>query len=398
MIMTGRTLWDAHSVYDTTDAERQAGRFWPLLLKTAGYDTYMTGKWHIRTDAEAAFDVARHVRPGMPNQTNEGYNRPLPGRPDPWDPSDRRFGGFWTGGTHWSEVTANDAIDFLRGASTTTSPFFMYVAFNAPHDPRQSPVEFSDKYPIDRIALPSNFVPEYPFKDEIGCGPKLRDEALAPFPRSEHAVKVHRSEYFAIITHLDRQIGRILDALVDSGKANDTLIVFTADHGLAVGHHGLMGKQNLYEHSVRVPFVVAGPGIEPMRHIDVPIYLQDIMPTTLEFAGVPIPKHVGFSSLLPLLRGKTNEATHQSIYGAYIDLQRSVTRNNEKLILYPEARVARLYNLLDDPEEQNDLADDPSHADRLAALYTELLQLQEQLGDPLDLRHIFDDIIPTGGG
>jgi choline-sulfatase len=398
MLMTGRTLWDAHSIHDSTDAERQAGRFWPSLLKTAGYETFMTGKWHVNTDAEAAFDVARHVRPGMPNQTVEGYNRPLPGRPDPWDPTDHRFGGFWAGGTHWSEVTADDAIGFLKHAAGTKSPFFMYVAFNAPHDPRQSPAEYLDRYPTDRIALPSNYLPEYPFKDDIGCGPVLRDEALAPFPRSEKAVKVHRSEYFALITHLDHQIGRILDELEACGEADDTVVVFTADHGLAVGHHGFLGKQNLYEHSVRVPFVVAGPGIAPQRRIDAPIYLHDIMPTTLQLAGVPIPEHVGFSSLLPILRGEADGPIHPSIYGAYMDLQRSVILDDHKLILYPGPRVARLYHLLDDPEERMDLAEDPSQAERLATLYAELLRLQDLLGDPLDLRASFGDTLPVGGG
>lgn len=398
MLVTGRTIWDAHSIYESTEAERQAGRFWPLLMRSAGYDTYMTGKWHVRTDASSAFDVARHVRPGMPNQTDEGYRRPTPGRPDPWDPSDPRFGGFWAGGTHWSEVTAEDAIDYIDRATGRESPFFMYIAFNAPHDPRQAPREYVDRYPPEGVDVPSNFLPLYPYADHIGCGPGLRDESLAPFPRTEFAVKVHRGEYFAIISHLDRQIGRILDALDASGKADSTLVVFTADHGLSVGHHGLLGKQNLYEHSTRVPFAIAGPGIESGRVIDSPIYLQDIMPTTLELADLPIPEHVGFVSLLPLLRGDPEAPTRSSIYGAYMNLQRSVTRDGFKLILYPGAGVARLFDLDNDPDERHDLAGDPGQADRLGSLYDELLRLQEELGDPLDLRASYGDSIVVGGG
>src|SRR5690606_15437259 len=147
---------------------------------------------------------------------------------------------------------------------------------------------------------PEPFLPSYPL--DIGSN-RIRDEQLAPFPRTEHAVKVHRQEYYAIITHLDAQIGRILDALEASGQAENTYIVFTSDHGLACGHHGLMGKQNMYEHSMRVPFVVVGPGVTAGQRIDAPIYVQDIMPTTLEWAGAKVPEGVDFRSLVPLLQG-----------------------------------------------------------------------------------------------
>ncbi|MEW4566635.1 sulfatase-like hydrolase/transferase [Tautonia sp. JC769] len=389
MLITGRTLWDAHAVDPTLPDEARAGRLWPSLLNAAGYETYFTGKWHIRADPALVFDTTRHVRPGMPAQTPEGYNRPLPDGDDPWDPSDPRFGGFWEGGTHWSEVTADDALDYLDRASGREAPFFMYVAFNAPHDPRQSPREFVDRYPPDRVALPENFLPEYPHNDLIGCDPKLRDEALAPFPRTELAVRVHRGEYFALITHLDQQIGRILDALDSSPKADNTLVVFTADHGLAVGRHGFLGKQNLYEHSTRVPFLVAGPGIPQGVAIDTPIYLQDIMPTTLELAGVPVPDHVGFTSLLPLLRADSPPPPRRPIYGAYMQLQRSITLDGYALLLYPGARVARLYHLADDPLQLRDLAASPDHAERLDSLYAALLDQQEDLGDPLDLTTVF---------
>lgn len=389
MLISGRTLWDAHAIDPIMVQERMEGRFWPILMKEGGYVTSFTGKWHIRAQAELAFDEARHVRPGMPNQTETGYNRPLADGSDPWDPSDPHFGGFWDGGSHWSEVTANDAIAFLDHAKDQESPFFMYVAFNAPHDPRQSPQEFVDRYPMSRVTLPENFLAEYPYKDAIGCPPTLRDEALAPFPRTEHAVKIHRGEYFAIIEHLDEQIGRIFDALESSGKVDETVVIFTADHGLAVGRHGFMGKQNLYEHSTRVPFVMAGPGIEQGKQIDSPIYLQDVMPTTLELAGLPIPDFVGFQSLMPMLEGNREATGHKAIYGAYINFQRSVTKDDFALILYPDVPVVRLYHLAADPHQLRDLSSDPDQADRLDDLYQCLRRLQKELNDPLDLTEIF---------
>ncbi|MCB1127349.1 MAG: sulfatase-like hydrolase/transferase, partial [Verrucomicrobiae bacterium] len=327
MLNTGRYIWHAHAVSNgkVLEQERQAGRFWSEQLKQAGYRTYMTGKWHVSVDAAKAFDVARHIRPGMPKQTPDGYNRPHPGQPDPWDPADPKFGGFWEGGKHWSEIVADDAIDYLQDARERQSPFFMYIAFNAPHDPRQSPQEFVDLYPPETMPVPADFLAKYPYEDDIGCGPGLRDEKLAPFPRTRYAVQVHRQEYHAITTHMDLQVGRILAALQASGKADNTWIFFTADHGLAVGHHGLMGKQNQYDDSVRVPFFVVGPGVPKGKRLDAAVYLQDIMPTTLELAGVAKPGHVEFQSVLPFVRGQRVESFYPAVYGGYLKLQRMVT-------------------------------------------------------------------------
>lgn len=388
MLNTGRYLWHAKAIEKNLKQERDAGRLWSGYLKSAGYRTYMTGKWHVSIDPASVFDVTQHVRGGMPNQTKAGYNRPREGEADPWSPSDPKFGGFWQGGKHWSEVVADDALEFLKLAKQDEQPFFMYIAFNAPHDPRQSPQAFVDKYPPEKIPVPDSFQAEYPYAQAIGSGKGLRDEQLAPFPRTKHAVQVHRAEYYAIITHLDQQIGRILDELQASGQADNTWIVFTADHGLAVGHHGLIGKQNMYDHSVRVPFIVKAPGVAAGAKIDTPIYLQDVMPTTLQLAGVEVPAQVEFKSLLPLLRDQTKEH-YEAIYGAYIDLQRMVTLDQHKLILYPKIGQARLYDLSSDPHETNDLAEEPTSQLIMKKLFAKLLELQEETGDTLDLRASF---------
>jgi choline-sulfatase len=261
----------------------------------------------------------------------------------------------------------------------------MYIAFNAPHDPRQSPQEYVDRYPPERIDVPENFLAEYPHARAIGCAPTLRDEHLAPFPRTEHAVKVHRGEYYALIEHLDAQIGRILDALDASGQAENTWIFFTADHGLACGHHGLMGKQNLYEHSTRVPFLVAGPGVPAGQTREQPIYLQDAMATTLALAGAEKPEQIYFNSFLPLIDDPDAPSPYDAVYGAYLGLQRSITVEGYKLIVYPQASVVRLYHLAVDPEEMQDLADDPAHAQRRSDLLQRLVELQAKLGDDVDL-------------
>lgn len=382
MLNTGRFLWSANRIYSATEKERQAGRFWSEHLKKAGYRTYMTGKWHVRADATKAFDVTGHVRGGMPKQTPQGYGRPVEGQTDLWSPFDTMFGGYWEGGKHWSEVVGDETLAFLDDAKSQDKPFFMYIAFNAPHDPRQAPKEYVDKYPLDTIAVPKNFLPLYPYKDSIALGVKQRDERLAPFPRTEFSVKVNRQEYYAIVTHMDTQIGRILAGLEASGLADNTYIFYTADHGLSVGHHGLMGKQNMYDHSVRVPFVVNGPDIKSGRRITVPIYLQDVMPTTLELAGVDKPEHVDFNSLLPLMEAE-NAWPYKEIYGAYLNVQRSITVGQYKLIYYPAVKRWRLFDLARDPLEMNDLAKSKKHAKLLAQLQQRLAALQVAMDDPL---------------
>jgi len=356
---------------------------WSEMMKAAGYTTYMTGKWHV--PGKPRFDVTKDVRGGMPK--GSGYNRPIDedDYKNGWKPWDKSQGGFWEGGVHWSEVVANNGIEFLEQAKKDDKPFFMYIAFNATHDPRQSPKEYIDMYPLDSISVPKNFVAEYPYKDDIGCSKSLRDEKLAPFPRSEFAIKVHRQEYFAILTHMDAQIGRIFDALEKSGKADNTYIIFTADHGLAVGHHGLVGKQNMYDHSMRVPFMISGPGIKAGQKIDQPIYLQDAMATSLDLAQAEKPKHVEFQSLMPIIRGekKTNV---KSVYGKYINWQRMILQDGWKLIMYPYAKKKmRLYNINKDPEEMQDLIDNPEYATKIASLKKDFKALQVEMDDDFDV-------------
>ncbi len=388
MLNTGRFVWNANKLDNKADMKQWAdeGRFWSQRMKQAGYRTYMTGKWHVSLSAEAVFDEVKDVRGGMPKQTPAGYNRPKSPQDyeTGWKPWDKQHGGFWEGGTHWSEVVADDAEAFLKDSKERDEPFFMYIAFNAAHDPRQSPKEYIDRYPLERIQLPGNFLPEYPHAEAI-CGKQLRDEKLMPYPRTEYAVKVNRQEYFASITHMDDQIGRILDALQKSGKADNTYIIFTADHGLAVGHHGLAGKQNMYDDSVRVPFMIVGPGIKNGQKINVPVYLQDAMATSLDLAKAPKPDHVEFNSLMPLLRGETTEH-YKAIYGAYMNTQRMVTMNGWKLIHYPTIQVSRLFNLKADPQEMNDLANNPEYAAKLKELHAALDGLNKEMGDPVGLQ------------
>ena len=385
MLNTGRFLWEACATEKHLKEESAQKRLWPQLMRQAGYRTFMTGKWHI-TGVQPAelFDEARNVRPGMASTCDAAYERPMEGEPDLWQPWDESRGGHWQGGKHWSAVTADDAIAFLNAPRQADKPFFIYAAFNAPHDPRQSPKEFVDLYPPDKIALPPNFLPANPYKDAIGCDHSLRDEKLAPDPRTPHAVQVHRAEYYALITYLDQQIGRVLDALEKSGLAANTYIFFTSDNGLSVGQHGFMGKQNMFEHSMKIPLIAAGPGIPKGKQISAPVYLQDVMPTSLELAGATMPAYVKFKSLMPLIRGERTKH-YDAIYGAYMKLQRMIRVGDMKLIWYPQPNVFLLFDLAKDPHEMQNLADNPIHKETLAKLKQRLAELQTEMHDPCQL-------------
>ena len=141
-------------------------------------------------------------------------------------------------------------------------PFFAYVGFAGPHDPRVAAREWLELYERDRIPLPRNYEPFHPFDNGEMTN---RDEKLAPWPRTEEVVREHLHDYYACISSIDANIGRILDKLDAIGERDRTIVVFSSDHGLAIGSHGLFGKQNLYEHSMKSPLVFAGPGIPEGR-------------------------------------------------------------------------------------------------------------------------------------
>lgn len=386
----GNVMWPDGYTPSLQKKTTQHDPLWSEYMKEAGYETYMTGKWHVSTPAERVFDHVKHVRGGMPADSKEGYERKfIPGLPDTWTPIDPSFGGYWKGGKHWSEVVTDDALEFIRQAQSKDVPFFMYLAFNAVHDPRQAPKAYQDMYNVNDIKVPENFLPQYPYCEEIGAGQHLRDECLAPFPRSEYSVQVNRKEYYALATHMDKQIGIILDALEKSGKKDNTYILFTADHGLAVGDHGFLGKQNQYEASIRVPMIIVGPDIKKGVDVDNMIYLQDAMATILDLAGSNAIDKVEFQSFLPLAQGRTMK-TRDAIIGCYIGTQRMIRTDKYKMIIYPVANRVRLYDLEKDPLEMNDLAGQTQYRQLMYKLFDRFKELQIEICDPLDVTPYFN--------
>ncbi|NDV59540.1 sulfatase-like hydrolase/transferase [Bacteroides sp. 519] len=407
MLITGANVVNAqkanHCIVEwartVPNDESIQAKYWGTTLQEAGYETFITGKWH-NTDESLldCFDTGNAVAAGFYETTDENNNKDFAySRPNgsKWTPWNTDYKGHWSprvrnlttdNGTkqiskplridkHTSELFADEAISYLD--KKHDSPFFMYVSFNAPHDPRQSPKEFVDMYPQNEIKIPANFLPNHPF--DIGITNE-RDELLAPYPRTKEAVQLHRQEYYAIISHFDRELGRILDKLDESGYSENTYILFTSDHGLAVGMHGLMGKQNLYDHSIRVPLIITGPGIKKNYKVDKMVYMQSLFATTCDIAGIKIPDTVDFGSLCSLLKNK-NKGGEQYIFGYFRHLQRMIRSNKYKLIVYPEINEIQLFDLSVDPYETTNKANDPEYQSIKEELVEALKNKQKEIGD-----------------
>lgn len=365
MIMSGRTLFRTH-----TDLKDQGT--WPEQFGKAGYTTFMTGKWHNgRESARRSFAEGMAVFFGG---MGDPYKLPV---------EDFGRGGLTNrreSGKHSVELFADTAVAFLKGQKGDR-PFLCYVAFNAPHDPRVAPKEYHEHANANKPPLPPNFLPEHPFNNGDLIG---RDERLAPWPRTPEVVRQHLADYYASIEFLDAQVGRILDALRGSGQAENTLVVYSSDHGLAIGSHGLFGKQNLYDHSMHSPLLLSGPGVPRGKQTDALCYLLDIFPTLGELAGVSGPEGSEGKCLAPVLTGK-EAAVRDSVFTAYRNVQRAVRDDRWKLIVYPQVNKVQLFDLRDDPAEMHDLSAGKDHAAEVKRLTALLKESQEQLGDTLPL-------------
>jgi arylsulfatase A-like enzyme len=364
MLMSGRTLFHVET---TTLANAP---LLPEVLGRAGYTTFGTGKWH---NGEAswlrAFQQGRTVMFGgmsdhalVPVKDLGADGQLTPARVET---------------TFSSELFANSAIAFLQ-SHKGPAPFFAYVAFTAPHDPRQPPLEYRQPY-YDRLPpLPPNFLPQFPFDN--GAMKGGRDENLGAWPRTERMVRDQLAEYYGMVTHLDAQIRRILDALEATGHADDTIVIFAADNGLALGSHGLLGKQSVYEHSTRVPMMVAGPGIPAARSSQAFAYLHDLFPTITALAGVAPPEGVGGTSLAPVWQGRS-EQTRDSLFTVYMKTQRAVRDERWKLIAFPALGHLQLFDLAADPFETTNLIDQPAHAGQVSRLKNLMRDWQQREGD-----------------
>ena len=346
MLLTGRS-WQR--IPKAPDARPNAGdpaTFLPRVIAAAGYQT-----WHL---GKSGNSFPPGIQAFETNLLEDGRGK-APGE----------------GRATSSQRLADRTIEFLqtRAEAKATKPFYIYLAPPVPHDPRVAEPQFHQLYDPAKIPLSPAFLPQHPFDNGEMT---VRDEKLAPWPRTPADTRQQLADYYACITGLDHHVGRIFAALQASGQWDNTVIIFTGDNGLSLGEHGLFGKQNLYEFGgMHVPLVIAGPGI-PKGRSDALVYLMDLFPTFAEFAGAALPEGVEGKSLRPLINGSATKV-RDVLYTGYRNCQRALRDDRWKLIRYPLVDKTQLFDLQADPHELTNLADRPEHAAKLIEL-TALLQ------------------------
>ena len=399
MIMSGRTLWHLPigPLAQTHCPPHLEKETIPAVFNRAGYDTMRTCKnGNSYEAANKEFTVRR-------------------------DASKR--GGDAESGSAWH---AEQVLGYLKTREETkdVDPFFIYFGFSHPHDTRDGTPELLAKYgatnhtdeatlpPLNAKApaLPQNWLPDYPF---FHGHPDLRDEvAVSGVWKNRDSITIRNEvgREYACVENIDIQIGRVLTRLEAMGELENTYIIYTSDHGIAIGRHAMMGKQNLYEHSWRVPYLVKGPGINAGSRADGNIYLLDTLATVCDLAGIEVPPTNEGQSFKPVLTGE-KETIRDSIYGVYNGGSkpgmRSVRKGDWKMIQYDvmdgSVRETQLFNLAENPDEflvehhdpavvaltgvtpeahQRDLAEDPKYADKLAEMKSLLLEEMRKYDDP----------------
>lgn len=359
MMMSGRayTRWKDYLPAGAPEARRGKmspgdGPNFPLSMKAAGYETWHFGKKGNSANLiQAKFDHVHYLE-----QDHMDREHGEPGR----------------------EII-DGAIDFVSRRSDT-KPFFMYLGFSNPHDPRVAAQSYRDLYVEAQMPLPRNYLPVHPFDNGEMM---VRDEMISPWPRSQAEIRRTWRDYYATITGLDTQIGRLLQVLQERGLMENTLIVFSADQGIAIGSHGLLGKQNLYDHSAKAPLVVAGPGI-PKGKSAALVHLLDIYPTVCDLVGAGQPEGIDGISFKPVILGH-NKTMREALLLTYMDKQRGLRDERYKLIRYPQTDVTQLFDLEADPLEMQDLSLQPELQERKQTMLKKLAEMQVKFGDDLAL-------------
>jgi len=403
MMMSGRTLWNlpprGKKHLKKEEGKPSGGDILantiPAVFNRAGYSTFRTCK------NGNSYGLANALFQEVKDKSCRN--------------ADDESGSQWHG---------RQVMDYLaaREKKDEKKPFFIFYGFSHPHDARNGREDLLRKYGAENVSeppqklnpkspkLPVNWLPEHPFHHGH---PGLRDEVSVPgvkTSRTEITVRNELGREYACIENIDDQVGLVLQKLEEMGELENTYVFYTSDHGIAVGRHGLMGKQNLYEHSWRVPFVVSGPGIKPGSRAYGNSYLLDVLPTFCDLTGVAIPQTVQGKSLKSVLMGKT-ETVRDVLYGAYCGGtkpgMRSVRKGDWKLIKYDvlngKVRRTQLFNLRSNPEEllvehhskevvektgnkpskdQINLAVLPQYGEKLAEMERLLLHEMKSLGDP----------------
>ncbi|TWT63953.1 sulfatase-like hydrolase/transferase [Rubinisphaera italica] len=365
---------------------------WPAWMQKHGWETVHSGKWHVNGQPhQRGFDrtAGLYSSGGAKGQpltlpiSSSGHSvtgyRGWTFKADSEDGSGKPLPELGIGLMPDTDLRiANAAIKQIN--QTGESPLFLTVNFTAPHDPLHWSKGWENSFQASEVTLPVNFLPKHPFDHGNQNG---RDEMIIPAPRTRESVQLQRSIYYALVANIDEQVGRIAQALQSRDMLEETIFIFTSDQGLALGSHGLMGKQNQYEHTTNVPLIITGPGLPAGKTIDSNCALRDLYPTVCELCQLETPESVQGKSLVSLWNASPVDEA-RTTYGYFTDTQRMIRDDEDwKLIWYPQQNLRQLFHLTADPHEMNNLAADPNHAGRLKKLSQQLTNWLTEQKDPV---------------
>ena len=366
---TGRYPHDIESWDNAAPYVGQA-RSWAHPLREARHRVVSIGKLHYRSDDDdTGFEEQRlsmHVMEGVGDLRGNLLREPQPLR----RLARSKLVDVGAGESEYNRydwAIADEAVKFLGSeAATQSRPWAAFVSFISPHFPLIAPQRYIDMYPPESVVLPQQYAlderPHHPVLDALRTAFDVADEF------DEMTVRRALGAYYALCTFMDEQVGRVLDALTASGVADDTLVLYTSDHGDQIGEHGLWWKYTMYEGSVGVPLLLSGPSVPHGAVVDAPVSLVDVYPTICDvFALDPHPADAGLrgASLMPFARG---ERSDERVIFAEYHAMGSITgsfmlrEGRYKLIYYAGYRP-QLFDLAADPDELVDLGSDPAYAD-----------------------------------
>lgn len=391
-LMTG-LLPHSHGMVDVTHAVPvyrakfdAALPVWPQLLQRAGYDTAYFGKWHVERSNRLekfgfeTYEVEQYQQKlGLVEVEEELIERKMV-----YQKGYRDFLLYGVSGESPEELPEyrmySDGIAFLeKAAATPERPWALFLSTEAPHDPYVAPRAYYDRYDLEDIVPPPNF------NDELADRPAIyrriqsvwNDLTWEDFARATAC-------YYANCTMIDDQVGRILAALYSLGMRENTVIVFTSDHGDYMTEHRLMLKGiPPFEGIYRVPLILSGPGISARREVSEIVSLLDLAPTLAQLTSGENFLCQG-RSLLPLLPG-TDSAWRSEAFAEchgqrFNYTQRILWRDDNKYV-FNGFDEDELYDLAVDPHEQHNLADDPARRPVLESMAARMWEIMRQTGD-----------------
>ncbi|SOY77693.1 Sulfatase [Cupriavidus taiwanensis] len=347
---------------------------WMKDLRDQGYHVAGIGKFHFRNgDDDNGFSEEI-----LPMHLAEGVGELLgllrsenaePIRKGLWDLYTKRCGpGDETSYQAYDKLITQRSIEWMRTHANDEQPWALCIHYVSAHAPYTVPDDLLELYPLDKIELPRTFSKQgRPNHEAIE---HLRTILGHEEDIDEDLVKLLTASYFAAITYLDREVGHVLDYLDAAEVTDKTRVVYTADHGYSTGNHFIMGLFNMYEHSLGVPLIMAGPDIPKGKTIRQLTSHVDLFPSIMDSFGVSTRSGLPGTSLWPALQG--NEDLDRPVFAEYHALGSKAAsymyREKDQKLVHHVGMPPQLFDLAADPEEERDLGGDPASADVLQRL------------------------------